>query len=163
MAYLSPMDASAAIRTGSIDAWSTWQPYAGLQVAMGDARVLANGTNVARGASFLVSSTQALASKSGEIGDFARRLRRAQQWGAAHTDAYAALYASATGVPLPIAQRVAKALVDTPIPMDAKLQAIKRGVMELFVQAKIIPALPNIAGVFDNRFENASIPTDFVK
>jgi sulfonate transport system substrate-binding protein len=156
-AYLSQMDAAAAMRAGSIDAWGTWQPYVGLQVARGEARLLADGTTVPRGATYLVSSTAALASKPAEIGDFVRRLRQAQLWGAAHTDVYAALYSQNTGVPLPLAQKIATALLAAPVPMDENLQSTERGIMALFVQAGIIPAMPNITNVFDHRFESAPV------
>ena len=79
-AYLSQMDAAAAMRAGSIDAWGTWQPYVGLQIAQGEARVLADGAAIPRGGTYLVSSSTALAQKPVEIGDFVQRLRRAQQW-----------------------------------------------------------------------------------
>ncbi len=111
--YLSQMDASTALRAGSIDAWGTWQPYIALQIAQGEARVLADGSSVPRGASYLVSSTYALAGKSAAIGDFVRRLRQARHWGAAHAGNYATLYAQNTGVPLEIARRVSMALVSS--------------------------------------------------
>jgi len=156
-AYLSQMDAGAAMRAGSIDAWSTWQPYVAMQVAQGDARLLADGTNVVRGASFAVSSTQALAKNPAEIGDFVRRIRQAQQWGALHLDAYAAIYSHNTGVPLPIARLAAKALVGAPVPMDETLQRTERAVLALYVQAGILPSLPDISGAFDRRFESPPV------
>lgn len=156
-AYLSQMDASAAMRAGSVDAWGTWQPYIGMHVAQGEARVLADGTGVLRGASFAVSSTQALAKSGADIGDFVQRIRRAQAWAVLHVDAYAALYAKNTGVPLPIARTAAKALAGAPVPMDESLQRTERAVLALYVQAGIVPSLPDITGVFDRRFETPRI------
>ncbi len=152
-AYLSQMDASAAMRTGSVDAWATWQPYVGMHVAQGEGRLLADGTGVLRGASFAVSSTQALARNAADIGDFVQRIRQAQAWAVLHVDAYAAIYAKSTGVPLPIARTAAKALAGAPVPMDESLQRTERAVLALYVQAGIIPSLPDVTGVFDRRFE----------
>jgi sulfonate transport system substrate-binding protein len=156
-AYLSQMDASAAMRAGSIDAWSTWQPYIGLQVAQGEARILVDARDVPRGASFAVSSTQALAKNGAEIGDFVRRIRQAQEWAGAHLDVYAGIYSRSTGVPLPIALTAAKALVGAPVPMDESLQSTERSILALYVRAGIIPSLPDISGAFDRRFESPPV------
>jgi sulfonate transport system substrate-binding protein len=156
-AYLSQTDAGAALRSGGVDAWGTWQPYVGMEVSLGEARLLADGTNVLRGASFAVSSTQALANNAAEIGDFVRRVRLAQQWAAAHADTYAAIYSSSTGVPLPIARIAAKALIGAPVPMDANLQRTERDILALYVRAGVIPRLPDITGVFDRRFETLPV------
>ncbi len=156
-AYLSQMDASAAMRAGSIDAWATWQPYIGLQVAQGEARVLVDARNVPRGAGFAVSSTQALAKNGAEIGDFVRRLRQAQQWAVAHLDIYAGIYSHNTGVPLPVALAAAKALASAPIPMDENLQNTERTILALYVKAGIIPSMPDIKGAFDRRFEASPV------
>jgi len=152
-AYLNQNDAGAAMRSGGADAWATWQPYVGMEVSLGEARVLADGTNVLRGASFAVSSTQALAQNPGEIGDFVRRLRQAQIWAAAHVEAYATIYSRSTGVPLPIARAAAGALIGAPVPMDATLQRTERDILALYVKAGVIPRLPDTDGVFDHRFE----------
>jgi len=157
VAYLNQNDAGAAMRSGSVDAWSTWQPYVGMEVALGEARVLADGTNVLRGASFVVSSTQALANNAGDIGDFVRRIHQAQQWAAAHAETYASIYSRSTGVPLPIARIAARALIGAPVPMDAHLQRTERDILVLYVKAKVIPSLPDITGVFDHRFETPAV------
>jgi hypothetical protein len=45
------------------------------------------------------------------------------------------------------------AIVGVPVPMDANLLATERTILSLFVQAGIVPAAPDIAGLFDRRLE----------
>lgn len=44
--YLAPADANAAFSQGSLDAWAIWDPYAALALHQGQARLLADGTEL---------------------------------------------------------------------------------------------------------------------
>ena len=157
-AFLNPADARAALQSGAIDAWSTWQPYIAMQTALGGARVLADGSTVPRGASYAVTTVRSLAEKPELLGDFIVRLAHAQLWATHHADEYAALYARTTGVPQAVAAATARDLVGAPVRMDAGLQQTERDVLALYVKAGLIAAPPPIEGAFDRRFEAAALP-----
>ena len=59
--FLGPVDAKIALANGSVDAWSTWEPYTALSQVSGQGRVLVNGRGLSSGNSFLAATDKALA------------------------------------------------------------------------------------------------------
>jgi sulfonate transport system substrate-binding protein len=56
--FLGPVDAKIALANGSVDAWSTWEPYTALAELSGQGRVLVNGRGLSSGNSFLPPPTR---------------------------------------------------------------------------------------------------------
>jgi sulfonate transport system substrate-binding protein len=61
LVFLPPADASVALATGSIDAWSTWDPYVAQAEVTQRARTVANGLGLTPGLSFFFAHDDALA------------------------------------------------------------------------------------------------------
>jgi len=107
--FLGPAESIAALRTGTIDAWSTWEPYLSLAQQQDDAREIVEGTQVPRLAFLvIVANDKAIAGKQALLEDFLIRLHKAREWLQTHTQDYAAVLTRETGLPPSVAQNVAR-------------------------------------------------------
>jgi len=134
LTFLAPGDAKAAFDTGSIDAWSIWSPYSGAALVQG-ARVVADGADYLSGYAFDAANATTAVSKQAILKDFLQRETRALDWARAHPDAYAAVLARETGLPLTIALFHAKHLPMARVPVDATVKAEERDVVAQFRKA----------------------------
>ncbi|MBK5009011.1 aliphatic sulfonate ABC transporter substrate-binding protein [Pseudomonas sp. S60] len=99
--FLGPVDAKIALANGSVDAWSTWEPYTALAETSGQGRVLVNGRGLSSGNSFLAATDQALGqvAKREALQDYLNRLAGAQGWAYQHLDSYSKTLAAIIGFP----------------------------------------------------------------
>jgi len=99
--FLGPVDAKIALASGSVDAWSTWEPYTALAELSGQGRVLVNGRGLSSGNSFLAATDQALgdAARRAALQDYLKRLAAAQVWANQHLDGYSKTLAAIIGFP----------------------------------------------------------------
>ncbi|RKE40072.1 ABC-type nitrate/sulfonate/bicarbonate transport system substrate-binding protein [Paraburkholderia sp. BL23I1N1] len=105
--FILPVDAFAALASGSIDVWATFDPYYGIAVQRG-ARILRDGSGINSGLGFITASGAALANtrKRTAIADVLLRLQRAGEWALANPDAYAQIYSTLTRSPLDAARQI---------------------------------------------------------
>ncbi|MBB2205808.1 aliphatic sulfonate ABC transporter substrate-binding protein [Gluconacetobacter takamatsuzukensis] len=147
--FLAPAQAKAALDSGGIDAWSTWEPYVSLETAQDHGHVLADGAGIMPNNSFLVATDNALAHKHALLADFYRRVAQAYAWGEQHQQDYATLLARQTGLPTTVAQAVAQDLIATPAGIgDAVIQA-ERGTLAAYRAAGFLTAAPPLETAFD--------------
>ncbi len=158
LVYLSPGDAKAAFSSGSVDAWATWNPYVGLAVLHGHARVLVDGRGLLTGVGFEAASDGAIAGKRAQLADFLARLAKAQRWEADHRPDYAAVLAKETGLPLDVALYTVSMARGEPVPIDASVLAEEQETLNHFVKGGVIAVAPNIDGAFDTAFNDAVKP-----
>lgn len=106
--FMLPHDAAAAFDSGQIEAWAIFGSYQATAESRG-ARLLRDGQGINSGVGVIVASAAALADpgKRAAIADYLRRQARASRWSREHPDAYAAVYAKQTGVPLAVARTLA--------------------------------------------------------
>nr|WP_314491067.1 ABC transporter substrate-binding protein [uncultured Pseudomonas sp.] len=99
--FLGPVDAKIALANGSVDAWSTWEPYTALAEVSGQGRVLVNGRGLSSGNSFLAATDQALAdpARREALQDYLNRLAGAQAWANKNLDSYSKTLAAIIGFP----------------------------------------------------------------
>lgn len=150
--FLPPGDAKAAFEAGAIDAWSTWSPYVGSAVLHGGARVLVDGRKLFDGYGFMAATEQAISEKRPILADFLARHARAESWANQNTDAYAAVLARETGLPLADARYFADREMAA-VPTDAGLLRLQEGVLATFVDAGEIRAGRPIRAAFDTSFD----------
>ncbi len=155
--FLDPGAARGALSSGSIDAWATWSPYIGLVTLHDNARIVADGQGVLDGVGFFAASDKAIADKSPILSDFLVRLTRAQAWAAGHQDAYGAVLAKDTGLPLDVARDAARRLAGQAEPIDANLIRKEYATLETFRRAGVIEATPKIDGAFAPRLSQAAL------
>lgn len=99
--FLGPVDAKMALANGSVDAWSTWEPYTALSELNGEGRVLVNGRGLSSGNSFLAATDKALAdpARHAALQDYLARLAKAQVWAYQNLDSYSRTLAKIIGFP----------------------------------------------------------------
>ena len=68
LSFLLPAEAKAALTSGSLDAWSTWEPYTSQLELSGEARVVRDGQGITPGLGFQVAHTDAIRSKRPRAG-----------------------------------------------------------------------------------------------
>jgi len=90
LAFLAPVDASAAFNSGSIDAWSIWGVYRARAIGALGARVLHDGQGINSGL-FVLSATQNSVrdpQKAAAIAHFAKLTDQAYDWALRNQEKY---------------------------------------------------------------------------
>lgn len=146
--FLPPGDAKAAFSSGAIEAWSTWVPY--LPVALKDhARILVDGQNLVRGYAFEAANDGAIGAKRALIADFLQREARALAWAKDNKDAYAAVLAKETGLPIDVARDYTIKNSRSARPIDDAVIADQRQVLQDFRAAGAVKGERDLAAAFD--------------
>jgi sulfonate transport system substrate-binding protein len=151
--FLNPADSGAALSSGSVDAWSTWDPYVALAEIKRGERAIANGIGLSAGLSFELATTDALQTKRAEIADFLKRLAAAQRWALAHPDEVAAIQSRVTGLPVDVLKVVYQRGQIRPVPIDADVIAAQQKTADLYVRAGVIKAHLDVVPSFDRQFQ----------
>jgi sulfonate transport system substrate-binding protein len=154
--FLSPGDAKAALASGSVDAWSTWGSFIGLETLHSHGRVVADGDGLLHNYGFQASNTTAISTKRPELTDFLRRLADAERWEQSHPEDYSAALAKETGLPEDVALDTIKKLRPEPIEIAPAIINEERATLQRYVDAGVIAKAPTTDGAFDASF-NATI------
>jgi sulfonate transport system substrate-binding protein len=147
--YLLPAEAKAALEGGSVDAWSTWDPYVSIAEVQDRMRPVVDGTGLPITDGVIVASKEALADKRGLLADFVARQARAQHWALDHQQAYARLYATLTGLEFDTAAQVVRHMNYGILPIDQATIRDHQEVADLYLKAGVIPQRVDVAGAFD--------------
>jgi sulfonate transport system substrate-binding protein len=150
IAPLAPSDAIAALKSGSIQAWATWDPYLSLEEASGF-RELTSATGIVTEQEYL--NANAKATQSPTIGralaDFRARYEKALLWENTHTKAYAVIYAKLTGLPLSVADKVAADEAGLHFLPVASTKAHLQSIVSVFYKLHELNSQPSVAPFFD--------------
>jgi sulfonate transport system substrate-binding protein len=92
--FLAPSDAKVAYTQGSVDAWSTWEPYVSQEEVLFKSRRVITAEGITPGIGFQVASLDAIRNKHPELEDFVRRLAAARAWSLGNVNSYAETWAS---------------------------------------------------------------------
>ncbi|GAA5165668.1 ABC transporter substrate-binding protein [Pseudonocardia eucalypti] len=125
ISFLQPVDAAAALNSGAIDAWSTWDPYTAVAEREQGARILRDAGGLASGLTFLDANNDSLADpdKRAAMSDFVRRYNRALDWAHTNTADYTRIYLELTRRPEPVAGLVAERAKRTGTPITPEIVA----------------------------------------
>jgi sulfonate transport system substrate-binding protein len=154
LAFLSPADAKAAFVAGAIDAWSTWGPYVYLAVDQNKARILLDGQGLMSGLSYEVATERAITEKRDLLRTFSDRLEKALHWGPANVDAYAAAWATETGVPYKVARQTLLVRGFAPAPIDTRMVADQQHTVDVYFREGVLPVNYDAAEGFDASFNS---------
>ncbi|WP_159997578.1 ABC transporter substrate-binding protein [Roseomonas sp. 18066] len=119
IAWLLPADAALALRSGSVDAWSVWEPFTSLEVLEFNATVVADARGLTPSASFLAAHDKPLLEKAAQLSDLARRVAEGWAWAQDHVPEYARSTAGLLRQPVPVLERAYKVSATRSIPIDA--------------------------------------------
>ncbi|WP_321787911.1 ABC transporter substrate-binding protein [Paraburkholderia sp. J94] len=151
-AFMQPADAKAALASGTVDAWSTWDPYVALAESRDHDRSIANGVGVSSGLSFQAATDEAIRTKHAEIADFLRRVAAGQRWALAHPDDVAAIQSRVTGLPADVLKTVYQRAQLQPVAIDDGLIAEQQRTADLYHRADVIKARLDVTPSFNQQF-----------
>jgi sulfonate transport system substrate-binding protein len=147
--YLLPSEAKAALEGGSVDAWSTWDPYVSIGEVQDHLRPVVDGTGLPITDGVLVTNVESIAGKRAALADFIARWARAQRWALEHSQAYAKLYASLTGLTLETTSQVIRHMNYDVVPIDQAIMRDHQEVADLYLKAGVIHQRVDVSGAFD--------------
>jgi sulfonate transport system substrate-binding protein len=98
--YLPPADGREALETGSIDAWSIWDPYLAAAEEGGNYRELTNGRGYVDGREFYLASRRIAQDQPQLLKEFLGELEHIKSWAKARPDEVNHFLAAETGIPL---------------------------------------------------------------
>jgi sulfonate transport system substrate-binding protein len=98
--YLQPPDAGAALRNGSVDAWSIWDPFFALGEKYPGVHTLTDARGVAPSNAFFIASRSFATQNPSIVSGFVDTAQKLDPWIAAHQADVAQVSADASGVDL---------------------------------------------------------------
>ena len=129
-----------ALATGSVDAWSTWDPYVAQAEVTQHERTVANGLGLTPGLSFFFAHDDALANpeKRAALQDFVARLANARRWGLGHPDDYAKTWSAIVGLPIEVGEKVSTRAKIQATPIDSNVIADEQKTIDLYYCSGLI-------------------------
>jgi sulfonate transport system substrate-binding protein len=153
--FLAPSDAKVAYTQGSVDAWSTWEPYVSQEEVLFQSRRLITAEGIASGLGFQVASLDAIRDKRPELEDFLRRLTAARAWSLTNVGAYAETWGKLMGIaPAVPLNWLSRAKIRV-APIDDGVVADEQKTIDLYVRSGLIKQRLNAADIVDRSFAGA--------
>jgi sulfonate transport system substrate-binding protein len=153
--FLAPSDAKVAYTRGSVDAWSTWEPYVSQEEVLFQSRVLLNAEGLTSGLSFVVATPNAIRDKHAELEDYLRRLTTARAWALKNADTYAQTWGKlmnvAPSVPLNWLNRAQVRIA----PVDDGVVADEQKTIDLYLRSGLIKQKLDANALVDRSFNDA--------
>lgn len=152
ISFLQPVDAAAAMNSGAIDAWSTWDPYTAVAEQESGARILRDATDLGTGLTFLNANTAALddAGTRAALADFTERYARALQWARDNPQENAAIYAKLTDRPAAVADLMADRAQRAAEPLSPELTAELQEVADRYVGYGVLRSPVDVAAAVED-------------
>ena len=157
LSFLLPADAKAALTSGSLDAWSTWEPYTSQLELSGEARVIRDGQGITPGFGFQVAHADSIKTKRPLLEDFVRRLARARVWGTSNHASYAATWSKLIGLPKEVPLAWFSRANTRPVPIDAEVIAAEQRTIDLYVRNGLIPKRLDATEILDSSFKGVVV------
>jgi len=155
IAFLAPSDAKVAYTQGSVDAWSTWEPYVSQEEVLFKSRRVITGEGLTPGLGFQVATPTAIKDKRPELEDFVRRLAAARAWSAGNVSSYAETWGKLMNIPtsVPLNWLTRAKIKITPI--DDAVIADEQTTIDLYFRAGLIKQNLKAADIVDRSFFDA--------
>ncbi|KEA51168.1 hypothetical protein DT73_20410 [Mangrovibacter sp. MFB070] len=144
--YLTPADARAAFVQGDVDAWAIWDPYYSAALLQGNARVLADGSNISRAGSFYLAAHSFAEQHSPFLRQVLQVLTQAEALTRTQRARSITLLAKNLGLP----EKVIASYLDhrpeiTITPVDEATLKAQQKTADLFYQNHLIPVPVDVA------------------
>jgi sulfonate transport system substrate-binding protein len=153
--FLQPADAKAALASGSIDAWSTWEPYTSQVEVLDGGRRVTSAAGLLPGLTYLAATVRAIGEKRPLLEDYVRRFAAARRWQAAHRPAYAARWAQLMGMDERVPAQWFTRAGDRIVPTDDAVMRDEQAVIDLYASAGLLHQRFAAADAFDASFNDA--------
>jgi sulfonate transport system substrate-binding protein len=153
--FLAPSDAKVAYTQGSVDAWSTWEPYVSQEEVLFQSRRVITGEGITPGIGFQVASPNAIRDKRPELADFLRRLTAARAWSLTNVSVYAETWGRLMNVPPAVPLNWLNRAKIRIAPIDDGVVADEQKTIDLYFRAGLIKQKLNAADIVDRSFTDA--------
>jgi sulfonate transport system substrate-binding protein len=155
IAFLAPSDAKIAYMQGSVDAWSTWEPYVSQEEVLFKSRRVITAEGLTPGLSFQVASPQAIRDKREALQDFVRRLAAARAWSLGNVNGYAETWAKLMNIPTVVALNwLARAKIRLVL-IDDSVVADEQKTIDLYFRSGLIGRKLDASDIVDRSFTEA--------
>ena len=153
--FLAPPDAKVAYTQGSVDAWSTWEPYVSQEEVLFQSRRVITAEGITPGLGFQVATPNAVRDKRPELEDFLRRLTAARAWSLTNVGAYAETWGKLMRIPPAVPLNwLSRAKIHV-APIDDKVVIDEQQTIDLYFRSGLIRQKLNAADIVDRSFSNA--------
>lgn len=153
--FLLPADAKAAWTRGSVDAWSTWEPYVSQEEVLNGARRVAHGEGITPGLGFQAARTDAIASRRDDLAEFVRRLAAARAWANGNVAGYAKTWSELMNVPAPVAEHWFRRAATRVVPIDERVATDEQRNIDLYARAGLVRRRIEAKDLLDASFNDA--------
>jgi sulfonate transport system substrate-binding protein len=153
--FLAPSDAKVAYTQGSVDAWSTWEPYVSQEEVLFQSQRVMTGEGITPGLSFQVATPDAIRDKRPELADFLQRLTSARAWSMTHVDAYAQSWGRLMNIPPAVPLNWLSRAKIRLVPIDDGVVADEQKTIDLYFRSGLIKNKLNAADMVDRSFATA--------
>jgi sulfonate transport system substrate-binding protein len=155
IAFLAPSDAKVAYTQGSVDAWSTWEPYVSQEEVLFKSRRVITGEGLTPGLGFQVATPTAIKDKRAELEDFVRRLTAARAWSAGNVGSYAETWGKLMNIPTSVPLNWLTRAKIRITPIDDAVTADEQTTIDLYFRAGLIKQNLKAADIVDRSFTEA--------
>jgi sulfonate transport system substrate-binding protein len=153
--FLAPSDAKIAYTQGSVDAWSTWEPYVSQEEVLFQSRRVITAEGLTPGLGFQVATPNAIRDKRPELEDFLRRLSAARVWSLTNVNAYAETWGRLMSIPPAVPLNwLSRAKIHI-VPIDDGVVADEQKTIDLYFRSGLIKQKLNAADIVDRSFSRA--------
>jgi sulfonate transport system substrate-binding protein len=153
--FLAPSDAKVAYSQGSVDAWSTWEPYVSQEEVLFKSRRVITAEGITPGIGFQVATPNAIRDKRPELEDFVRRLTAARAWSLGNVAGYAETWGKLMNIPTAVPLNwLARAKIRI-VPIDDSVVADEQKTIDLYFRWGLIKQNLNASDIVDRSFSAA--------
>jgi sulfonate transport system substrate-binding protein len=143
--YLQPADAGAALRAGSVDAWSIWDPFYAVAQRYPDVHVLTDARGVAPSNAFFVATRRYATAYPATVEAVVDETAKAWHWAEHHQAGIAQILADASGVDLAAERVVAARSNYEVLRITPQVVAQQQTIADTFYRLHLIPQTVSIA------------------
>jgi sulfonate transport system substrate-binding protein len=153
--FLAPSDAKVAYSQGSVDAWSTWEPYVSQEEVLFKSRRVITAEGITPGIGFQVATPNAIRDKRPQLEDFVRRLTAARAWSQGNVAGYAETWGRLMNIPTAVPLNwLARAKIRI-VPIDDGVVADEQKTIDLYFRWGLIKQNLNASEIVDRSFSEA--------
>ena len=154
LVFLAPSDAKVAYTQGSVDAWSTWEPYVSQEEVLFKSRRVITAEGLTPGLSFEVASPAAIRDKREALQDFVRRLATARAWSLGNIKSYAETWGKLMNIPTAVPLNwLARAKIRI-APIDDAVVSDEQKTIDLYLRSGLIKQKLDASDVVDRSFSD---------
>ncbi|MBR1125895.1 ABC transporter substrate-binding protein [Bradyrhizobium lablabi] len=153
--FLAPSDAKVAYTQGSVDAWSTWEPYVSQEEVLFKSRRIITAEGLTPGLGFQVASPAAIKDKRAQLADFVQRLTAARAWSQDNVGSYAETWGKLMNIPTAVPLNWLTRARIRIAPIDNGVVTDEQKTIDLYFRSGLISRSLDANDIVDRSFSDA--------